>query len=417
MGDVRQQVRDWLATAWDPSITLREWWSRLADSGWGYPTWPAAGYGKGLSPVDALLVHDELAAAHVVAPPAGAGTSMGAQVLFAYGTDEQRQRWLSPLARGTESWCQFFSEPGAGSDLAALQTRAVRDGDEWVVNGQKVWNSGTRDADRGLLLARTDPDLPKHRGISFFVIDVDQPGVEVRPIRQMNGNAEFNETFFTDARVSEANLIGGVNNGFKLAMTTLTHERATFAAGGDRSMRIVAEGEKAGNLDRVVSDILRSATDIGRAANRLPIGTPDAMIDLARRHGRARDPIIRQQIAQLYALSEVLRFGSLRARAAAERGEPGPDSSVSYLQGILTVRLCRDLVARIAGPAAMVRGLEGDAGEGVVDSILTAPCHGIQGGSEQIQRNVIGERILGLPREPQPDRDTPFRQLRLTSRA
>ena len=196
----RKAVGEWLDGAWDPGLTVREWWARLAESGWGYPTWPKEWFGRDMSDVQADGVAQEMAARGVLGPPVGVGPAMGAKVILVHGTDGQKRRYLPGLARGEENWCQFFSEPGAGSDLASVQTRAVRDGDEWVVNGQKVWNSGTTHADRGLLVARTDIDVPKHRGMSYFIIDVDQPGIEIRPIRQMNGQAEFNETFFTDAR-------------------------------------------------------------------------------------------------------------------------------------------------------------------------------------------------------------------------
>jgi alkylation response protein AidB-like acyl-CoA dehydrogenase len=191
---VRTEVREWLARNWDPDVTLAEWWIRLADSGWGYPTWPREWFGRGLPAELATAVRDEIRAAGALPPPHGIGQTMGAPVILQFGTEEQKRRWMRPLATGEEGWVQFFSEPNAGSDLASLQTKAVRDGDEWVVNGQKVWNSGTVTAERALLVARTNSDVPKHKGLSFFVIDVQQPGIEVRPIRQLNGQAEFNET-------------------------------------------------------------------------------------------------------------------------------------------------------------------------------------------------------------------------------
>ena len=411
----RAGVRAWLRQAWDPDLTVREWWARLADSGWGFPQWPSEWFGQGFSDVEAAAVHDELAAAGVLGPPTGGGPTMGANVLFAYGTEEQKRRWLPAIARGEENWCQFFSEPGAGSDLASVQTRAVRDGDSWIVNGQKVWNSGTLVADRGMLLARTDVDAPKHRGISFFIIDLDQPGIDIRPIRQMNGRSEFNETFFTDAAVSDEALVGGVQEGFRVAMTTLTHERATFAGGGERRLATAFAGAKSGDLDLTVREVLgrQAGQDLG-GANALPIGTPDELIALARRFGRASDPVIRQGIAEVYAMSEALRFTGLRAQAAAEAGRaPGPESSIAYLGGVRVIRRCRDLSAQIAGPAAMLTGPEAPLGGAVALTVTTAPCHGIQGGSEQIQRNIIGERLLGLPKEPQVDRDIPFRDLKV----
>jgi alkylation response protein AidB-like acyl-CoA dehydrogenase len=409
----RRAAAEWIAEAWDLELTVREWWARLADSGWGFPHWPRQWFGRGLSDVEAGVVRDELASAGALGPPGSAGPSMGANVLFAYGSEDQKHRWLPILARGEEYWCQFFSEPGAGSDLASLQMRAVLDGEHWVVNGQKVWNSGTLLADRGLLLARTDPDLPKHRGISFFVIDVDQPGVEIRPIRQMNGRTEFNETFFTDARVDADALVGGANEGFRLAMMTLTSERAAFAGGGEHRLITAIPGSKAQNLDRKVRDVLAEdrGEDIG-GANTPPIHTTEALIDLARAFGRADDPVIRQRIARVHATSEALRFTGLRAQAAAQVGlAPGVESSIGYLGGVGVIRQYRDLSADIAGAATMLDGPDAPYEGAVALTVVTAPCHGIQGGSEQIQRNIIGERILGLPKEPQVDRDVPFRQV------
>jgi len=411
----RQAVRAWLAEAWDPGLTVRAWWARLAESGWGYPHWPTEWFGRGLGPIESAAVGEELAAAGALGPPNGVGPSMGANVLFVYGTEEQKHRWLPALARGEESWCQFFSEPGAGSDLASVQARAIRDGDQWVVNGQKVWNSGTLTADRGLLVSRTDPDLPKHRGISVFVIDVDQPGVEIRPIRQMNGRTEFNETFFTDATVVDDALIGGLNQGFRVAMTTLTSERAAFAGGGEHQLRRAGAGVKGGNLDRTVAEVLAEDTSEQMdGANTPPIHTPEALIALAAAHGRSADPRIRQQIAKVYAASEAMRFAGLRARAAAEAGQPpGAESSIAYLGGVRVIRLYRDVSAEIAGVAGLLTGPDAPDGGAVALTVVTAPCHGIQGGSEQIQRNIIGETILGLPKEPQVDRDVPFREIKV----
>jgi alkylation response protein AidB-like acyl-CoA dehydrogenase len=406
--ELRRAVRSWIGDAWAPELTLREWWRRLAGSGWGFPAWPTKWFGKDLPPLADQIVADELAAAGVIAAPGGVGTSMGAPVLFEVGTDEQQQRWIPALARGEEGWAQFFSEPNAGSDLASVQTRAVRDGDHWIVNGQKVWNSGTRQASRAILVARTDVDVPKHKGITFFVVDLEQPGVDVRPIRQMNGREEFNETFLTDAVVRDGDRIGPVNGGWGVAMAVLTHERTRFAGGGSATARVLDRGAGSPLLDHTVGELL-GRTDIWtKAANALPIGTVAAVVELARLHGRVHDTDIRQRIAALYVLDESLRLTSERGDAAAAAGRSADStSSVAYLGGVQLVRAYRDVVGAIAGPHALLA--DSDASR----SILTAPAHGIQGGSEQIQRNVIGERLLGLPREPQVDREVAFRDLRI----
>jgi alkylation response protein AidB-like acyl-CoA dehydrogenase len=410
---IRTEVRTWLAEAWDPGLTVRAWWSRLAESGYAFPHWPSEWFGRSMSTRATAVVREEMAAARVLGPPVAVGTSMGAPVLLAHGTDEQRHRWLPALAKGEELWCQFFSEPGAGSDLAAVRTRAVRDGDEWVVNGQKVWNSATVLADRGILVARTDPDVPKHRGLSFFVIDVDQRGLDIRPIRQMNGRTEFNETFFTDARVHDDAMIGGPGDGWRAAMTTLSNERTEFAGGWEHPLAIVSPGERAGHLDRVVGDLLEDPDrdEIGEA-NTPPLHTPEHLMALARRCGSDDDPIVRVRIARVYAMSESLRWTAERAAAAAAAGrQPGVESSIGYVGSVRMLRLIRDLVAEIAGPAGLLTGPDGSADGDVAMTIVTVPCHGIQGGSEQIQMNILGERVLGLPKEPQVDRDIPFREI------
>jgi len=398
---VRSSFRTWLTEHWDPALTVRQWWALLAASGWGFPSWPEEWFGRGLGARSARAVGEEMIRAGVLGPPAGAGTSMGAPILFTHGSDEQRRRWLPALARGEECWGQLFSEPDAGSDLASLTTRAVRAGDEWVVHGQKVWNSGTLASDRALLLARTDPSLPRHRGLGFFVVDIHQPGVEVRPIRQMNGRAEFNETFLTGARVHDTARIGPPTGGWSVAMSTLTHERSLFAGGGDVALTRVRGGTRAGVLDRRVDDVLADRSVHTDAGNVLPIGTIPALIELARRCGRLDDALIRQRLAALHARSEALRWTSLRGQAASAAGRVGAEGSIAYLGGVGVVRSYRDLVAAIAGAGGLLDGTD------VAGTILTAPAHGIQGGTEQIQRNLLGERILGLPREPrldEPDR-------------
>src|SRR3954447_18145757 len=279
---LRDEVRSWLESHWGLDLTVREWWAERPASGWGSPTWPVEWYGRGLPGELGAVVREELARAGAIGPPMGIAQSMGSGVLFEFGTEEQKQQWMPAIATGVENWCQFFSEPGAGSDLASVQTKAVRDGDEWIVNGQKVWNGGSLESERGLLVARTDSDLPKHMGMSFFIIDLDQPGIEIRPIKQMNGQAHFNEAFFTDARVPHANLIGGLNNGWHVCMTTLSHERTTFVAGAEFGTR-VPPGPKHGMLDRTVGEVLAGAATVSNhPSTAFPMGSADAMIDLAR---------------------------------------------------------------------------------------------------------------------------------------
>jgi alkylation response protein AidB-like acyl-CoA dehydrogenase len=408
---VRADVKAWIDDNWDPGLTLRSWWTRLAESGWAYPTWPVDSFGRGLHADLAALARQELAAAGTIAAPHGIGQTMGAPVIFQFGTEDQKERWLRPIATGEESWCQFFSEPNAGSDLASLQTKAVRDGDEWIVNGQKVWNSGTLTADRGILVARTDSDVPKHKGLSFFVIDVHQPGIEIRPIKQMNGHAEFNETFFTDARVPHANLIGGLNNGWAVAMATLASERSSYAAGADYALGALP-GARNGLLDLTVVQVKEWMAAQRRSQTAFPLGSAPALIDLAREFGRLDDPTIRQRIAKLHCLAEAARLTAARAKAATDAGRaPGPESSLGYVAGVLLARMTRDLGLDIVGASGMLVDGDGARDGAVAMMALSSLIHGIQGGTEQIQRNILGERVLGLPKEPQVDRDIPFREL------
>ncbi|MGE0877678.1 MAG: acyl-CoA dehydrogenase family protein [Acidimicrobiia bacterium] len=410
---VRAEVKAWVAENWNLELTLREWWTRLAQSGWGFPMWPVEWFGKGFDADLAAVVHEELVEAGVIGPPHGIGQMMGAPLIIQYGTEEQKQRWVPKLASGEEAWCQFFSEPNAGSDLASVQTRAVRDGDEWVVNGQKIWNSGTLHSDRGLLVARTDIDVPKHRGLSYFIIDVDQPALDIRPIKQMNGEAEFNETFFTDARVPHENMVGAEGNGWAVAMATLGNERSSFAAGAGFSLGVPA-GEKAGQLDRKLSDVITDARKNRRAHGAFPLGDPSAYIGLAREFERTDDPTIRQRLAKLYCMAETARMTGLRAKAAAAAGKsPGPESSLGYVAGVLLARASRDLGLDLIGAHGMLVGDDAPHGGAVAQMALSSVVHGIQGGAEQIQRNILGERVLALPKEPQVDRDVPFKDLRV----
>jgi alkylation response protein AidB-like acyl-CoA dehydrogenase len=411
---VRAEVRAWLAEAWDPDLTVREWWRRLGESGWGFPTWPPDWYGKGLSAELAGVVREELRAADALGPPGGLGQGLGAPTVIAHATDEQKGWWLHALATGAEAWCQLFSEPGAGSDLASLQTRAVRDGDEWVVNGQKVWTSGARQAVRGMLVARTNPDAPKHRGITYFIIDIDQPGIEIRPLRQMNGAATFNEVFFTDARVPHANVVGDVNNGWAVAITTLAYERSGI--GGSGMAGAAAPGEKAGFLDRRAGDAVAgrvSDAQMGSMVSAFGRGAElgRAAADAA---GTSADPVVRQGLARIHAMHEVARLNGARAQAAVRAGgRPGPEGSTGKLAAAYNMHAARDVALGAMGPHGMLMGDDTPLGGAVQMLALSAHAISIAGGTNEVQRNIIGERVLGLPKEPQVDRDVPFRDLRV----
>jgi alkylation response protein AidB-like acyl-CoA dehydrogenase len=409
--EVRDDVRRFVADAWDPELTLGEWWERLADSGWAVPTWPVEWLGKGLPGSAARVVADELRAAGALGPPAGLGLLLAGPTILTHGTEEQKERYLRPIVDGQEAWCQLFSEPGAGSDLASLQTRAVRDGDEWVVNGQKVWTSGAQTADFGMLLARTDPDAPKHKGISYFAFPMDQPGVEVRPLREMTGRSLFCEVFFTDARVSNSACINGLGGGWIAANTTLAAERAGLGVGGSGAAGGGFPGWKSGMLGLKVGDLIADARATAAQASRSERGQA-LMIRVARELGRNEDPVVRQRLAQAYILEEVGRMMSLRAKQlrAAGDGLPGEGNLAKLLMSRV-LRHGRDLGPEIIGPYATIMG-EDTPGEGnLQEATIWAPAPSIYGGSDEIQKNIVGERVLGLPKEPGPDKNTPFRQL------
>jgi alkylation response protein AidB-like acyl-CoA dehydrogenase len=415
--EIRDQVRRFVADAWDPAITLAQWWERLADSGWAVPTWPEAWMGKGLPGAAARTVADELRAAGALGPPAGLGLLLAGPTILAHGTEAQKERYLRPIVTGQEAWCQLFSEPGAGSDLGSLQTRAVRDGDEWVVNGQKVWTSGAQTADLGMLLARTDPDAPKHKGISYFAFVMDQPGVEVRPLREMTGRSLFCEVFFTDARVPDSECIGGHGAGWIVANTTLAAERAGLGVGGSGASGGGFPGKKAGMLDLPVGEIVESARAQAAQASRAERGGL-LLRRVARELGKADDPVVRQGLAQAYVLEEVGRMLSLRAKhlRAAGSGVPGEGNLAKLLMSRL-LRHNRDLGPAILGPYGTLMGEDTPGGGDIQEATIWAPAPSIYGGSDEIQKNIIGERVLGLPKEPGPDKNTPFRELLVGTQA
>ncbi|MGH9098101.1 MAG: acyl-CoA dehydrogenase family protein, partial [Acidimicrobiales bacterium] len=259
---VIDELREWLSSNWDPDLTVAAWWERLGLAGWSAPTLPTNSYGRGLSRNDGVRVSQEIDRFGALGAPAGLGLLLAAPTIATHGTQEQIDSFVRDIVTGQKSWCQLFSEPAAGSDLAGLQTRAVRDGDEWIVNGQKVWTSGGQHANLGMLLARTDPDVPKHQGITYFALEMIQPGVEIRPLKEMTGRALFNEVFMTDARVANDSLIGGENNGWAVANTTLANERAGLGSGGGSGAGgAVLPGTVGGGLDRRAGDFGSARTN------------------------------------------------------------------------------------------------------------------------------------------------------------
>jgi alkylation response protein AidB-like acyl-CoA dehydrogenase len=403
---VAAEVGAWLAARWDPDLSLTAWRDLLADSGWGAPTWPREWCGRGLPASMADVVERELDRAGAVGPPQGSGMLLAAPTILQHGSDDLKARLLRPIVTGEHTWCQLFSEPGSGSDLAGLTTRAERDGDEWVVNGQKVWTTSAHHASLGMLLARTDWDVPKHRGITYFAFPMDQPGVEVRPLRQMNGHASFNEVFLTDARVAAANVIGGVGDGWSVAHTTLAHERRLFAGmrgrpaswGSGRAVR-EAEHEIAASLEPYKWYPQRA----GRA---------DLVADRAKATGRNGDPVVRQEVTRLLAMARTAQWTAQRARAARAVGRsPGPEGSIGKLGASAIARAAARTHTLIAGAQGMLTGGDGPL-EGIIAEVLVSvPAVSIAGGTDEIQHDIIGERVLGLPREVRSDTELPFRDV------
>jgi len=388
--EVRHEVGAWLAGNWDPDRRLADWRHRLLDSGWAAPTWPEEWFGKGLPAWADGVVAAELAAAGAVGAAVGSGMTLAAPTLLAHGSDELKRRLLPPTVTGEQTWCQLFSEPTNGSDLAGLITRAELDGDEWVVNGQKLWSTSAHHADHGMLLARTDPSAPKHRGITYFVLPMHQPGVEVRPLHQMNGHSSFNEVFLTDARVPVANAVGAPGDGWAAAMTTLSHER------GFATMRRPQFDRAAG---RTVSEAAAEAEEYFATYAWYPqrAGRPDLVADLA----RGRGPSERQSAAALHALARANEWTARRAAAARAAGRPpGAEGSLGKLAASRVARAAAQVHGQLAGAGGTLVGPDSPLGGVVAEILVSVPAQSIAGGTDEIQHNIIGERVLGLPREP-----------------
>ena len=425
VSELIEELDAWLDANWDPDLTVAEWWERLGTSGWAHPALPSDAYGKGVSRTDALVVAARIAERGALGPPAGLGMNLAAPTVAAHGTPDQVEELVRPIVTGQRAWCQLFSEPGAGSDLAGLGTRAVRDGDEWVVNGQKVWTSGGQIADMGMLVARTNPDAPKHQGITWFAFDMHQQGaVDVRPLREMTGRALFNEVFLSDARVPDSWVIGGTNNGWAVANTTLAFERQGLSAGGQGHAALALPGTIAGDLPKRAGDFVRARNPGSGGAGVMVAGAERLFTDLARERGKLGDPSIRQQLMRLHTLTEIARFTNLRAKAERARGGELPGvGNLGKLAMSDLVRTGRDLGLAILGPLGTLHGYDAqerndlDAATGepriayVTEMALFAQAPPIYGGTDQVQRNIIGERVLGLPKEPSDERTKPWSEL------
>jgi alkylation response protein AidB-like acyl-CoA dehydrogenase len=376
----------------DPGqASVEEFRARQYDLGLAWVSFPEGYGGLGLRPDLQREIDRRLGAAG--ARPPGAreffGLTMAGPTVVTHGTDELRQRLLRRTFTGEESWCQLFSEPGSGSDLAGLSTRAVRDGDEWVITGQKVWNTLAHIADRGMLVARSNPEVPKHKGITYFALDMHAPGVEVRPLRQMTGEAEFNEVYLTEVRVPDADRIGDVGEGWRVAMTTLSNERSTIGGGSGPPVR--GSGS--------IAEALRIWQDAG--------------LD--------RGPVARDRLTRSWIESEVLRLTNMRASQNRKAGNPGPEGSIAKLMFAEVNKRIYELCIDLLGSDALIGydytmrrsealGLVGPPGS-ARKMFIRSRANSIEGGTSEIQRNILGERILGLPGDVRVDKEMPWSQV------
>jgi alkylation response protein AidB-like acyl-CoA dehydrogenase len=385
----RDEVRGWLSRNLPPGwlerhqrgsealrpeayAFLRDWQRKLYDAGLVGLTWPKEYGGRGLSFMEEIILHEEMALAK--APPILniLAIGMAGPTIIAYGTEAQKKRYPPKMLSCEEIWCQGYSEPNAGSDLASLSTRAVRDGEHYVINGQKVWTSLAHAADWMMLLARTDPTAPKHKGITYFLLDMHAPGVTVKPLRQITGDAEFNEVYFDNVRVHESQILGEVNNGWGVGMTTLMYERLALGFGLQVRLRIA--------LDALVELARRSRRDGGPAT---------------------KDPVMRQKLAQLWIDTEAFKFTGARALTKLLKGElPGPEASAGKMMWVEGHQRVQELAMELEGPyAQLTHGSPWAVADGLWQhTFLRSRANSIEGGTTEIQRNIIGERVLGLPK-------------------
>ncbi|OBI06680.1 acyl-CoA dehydrogenase [Mycolicibacter nonchromogenicus] len=390
---IRTEVPEsWRAAAADGHRALRavrtpedyrRWYPAFASTGLVAPTWLPEHGGLGVSNEVARAIETVLAPLRLTRlNPLGLNNAAAA--LFSHGTEEQRLRFLPPIVRNEEKWCQLFSEPGAGSDLASLATRAVADGDEWVITGQKVWTTWADEADFGILLARTDPEQPKHRGITYFLLNMHQPGVEVRPLRQITGEREFNEVFLDGARVPDAHRVGDLNDGWRVSASTLSVERQMVSGSGSGGM------------------------------GRLGGSSTQRLITLAQETGRWSDPVIRAKVMRLWAQEKVRGWTNARVRAALKAGQsPGAASSIGKVHQATLNQQIQDLMVDLSGTAALAWPAtdDTDALPRDVQGWMRSLANGTEGGTTDINKNILGERVLGLPREPDPWKGKPWKDI------
>ena len=359
---------------------VKVWQKKLHEAGWACMHWPKAYGGRESTPIERVIWGQEVSKFKVPGGYLEIGQGMAGPVMMMYATDEQKERYLPPLATGEEIWCQLFSEPAAGSDVAGIKTKAELDGDTWTINGQKVWTSGAHFSDFGIIVVRTDPNVAKHKGLSFFFLDMKSKGIEVKPIRQISGGANFNEVFFTDVRVPDSQRLGEVGEGWKVALTTLMNER--LAIGVPKSA---------------------DHTSLTRAAKELNINDEPAI----------KNDLVRSKIADWYIQAEGLKYTKMRTLTALSKGEtPGPESSIGKIVSAPKMQDLASFAMDLQGAAGIIN----DAEIALLHSIfqsqwLSAAGYRIAGGTDEILRNIVAERVLGLPQDVRVDKEVPFNEL------
>ncbi len=404
---VRADVRAWLEANWDPNRSLLEWRNILVDSGWGMPQWPREWFGRDLPVGFSRVVDEEFKRVDALTVARKGATTLAGQTILAHGTDLLREKFLRRSLTGEDAWCQLFSEPGNGSDLAGAMTGAERRGNKYVVNGQKVWTTSAHLADYGILLARTDLDVPKHKGLSYFIIDMRQPGVKVVPLRQMNDHASFNQVFLTDAEVPPEYRLEEEGDGWRIATTTLMHERRN-ADSNRRKVEAMPRPERI--FREEAEEIATSMAPYTWYPQRS--GRVDLVIERARQTGCNADPVVRQEIAKLMVLAQSAEWTAKRARAAQEQGRsPGPEGSLGKLAASEVARAANRVHTLISGADAMLTGADSPMGGVIAEVLISTPAISIAGGTDEIQKNIISERVLKMPKETRFDTDRPYREV------
>ena len=386
----RKEARSWLKANRLKKKEMNElggmdaaktWQKRKYDAGWACITWPKEYGGRGASPIENVIWNQEESKYDLPQGVFSIGQGMAAPTLMMWANDEDKARFLPKLASGEEIWCQLFSEPAGGSDLAALRTKAVKDGDEWVINGQKIWTSGAHYSDYGILVLRTDPDVPKHKGLTYFWIDMKSPGIEIKPIKQISGDANFNEVYFTDVRVSDSQRLGAEGQGWQVALTTLMNERASIGAGGG--------GAGVSSLYKLASEVEID----GKPA--------------------IKDPSVRAKLADWYCQESGLKYTAWRTLSALSRGDtPGPENSIGKLVGAPKAQDLASFAIDLQEMAGAIRDPKlSEAAALYQETYMSIPGLRIAGGTDEIMANIIAERVLGLPQDVRVDKGIPFSEV------